>query len=60
MLERLKFAYSQIKIGDPLEPDTFYGPLHTKKSVDAFLSAIDEARKQGGTVLVGGKVEHFL
>ena len=55
MVERLKKAYSQLKVGDPLEKNTIYGPLHTKNSVKLFLNAIEEAKKQGGQILIGGK-----
>lgn len=33
-----------------------YGPLHTKQAVSMFLRAVEEAKKQGGTVVCGGKV----
>ncbi len=56
VVERLKKAYSQVKIGDPLEAGTLYGPLHTKQSVKLFLNAVSEAQKSGGQVIVGGKV----
>ena len=56
MVNRLKKAYSQVKIGDPLESNTLYGPLHTKHSVNLFLGAVDEAQKSGGKVIIGGKV----
>jgi len=54
-VERLKKAYSQLKIGHPLEPGTIYGPLHSKQSVNLYLNAIEKAKKLGGTVLYGGK-----
>lgn len=50
-------AYSQLKVGDPLDKDTLYGPLHTKRSVELFLKAIDDAKRAGGQVLCGGKVK---
>lgn len=55
VLAGLKRAYSQVRIGDPLEPTTLCGPLHTKHSVDIFLHAVQEAQKQGGNVIIGGK-----
>jgi aldehyde dehydrogenase family 7 protein A1 len=55
-LASLKKAYTQIRIGDPLESSTLCGPLHTKNSVNIFLNAVKEAQKQGGKVIVGGKV----
>jgi len=52
----LKKAYAQIRIGDPLDKNALYGPLHTKAAVQQYLSAIEEAVKQGGTVSYGGKL----
>jgi aldehyde dehydrogenase family 7 protein A1 len=51
----LKKAYTQLRIGDPLDSNTIYGPLHTKTSVDLYLKAIEEAKKQGGTIECGGR-----
>lgn len=33
-----------------------YGPLHTKQAVNMFVRAVEEAKKEGGTVVYGGKV----
>ena len=33
-----------------------YGPLHTKQAVSMFLGAVEEAKKEGGTVVYGSKV----
>ncbi len=53
---RLKAAYAQVKIGDPLDPATLMGPLIDATAVDNFRSAIAEAVAAGGTVVCGGKV----
>jgi aldehyde dehydrogenase (NAD+) len=53
---RLVSAYGQIKIGDPLDPQTLMGPLIDAHSVARYRAAIAEARSQGGEVLYGGKV----
>jgi len=55
VLTRLIKAYSQLKVGDPLDKDTLYGPLHVEKSVETFLKTIEEAKKAGGKVMCGGK-----
>lgn len=39
--------------------DTLYGPLHTKEAVKMFLDAVEQAKKQGGSVVYGGKVIYF-
>ena len=45
MLERLVKAYKSIlqRVGDPLEDGTLYGPLHTKQSVQAYISTLEVA-----------------
>jgi aldehyde dehydrogenase family 7 protein A1 len=51
---RLVAAYNTISPGDPLNPTTLLGPLHTKSAVREFTEGLDEIKKQGGVVLVGG------
>ncbi len=51
---RLVAAYGQVRIGDPLEPDTLMGPLIDAAAVARYLAAIAAARAQGGTLLCGG------
>jgi aldehyde dehydrogenase (NAD+) len=51
---RLIAAYGQVRIGDPLQPDTLMGPLIDAGAVTRYLAAIDAARSQGGTLLYGG------
>jgi len=53
---RMAAAYKTVTIGDPLDPDTLMGPLHSKAQVQSFASCIEEAKKQGGRVLTGGEV----
>ena len=55
VVARLKKAYSQLKIGDPLEPSTIYGPLHSKTSVDLYLKALVTIKRSGGQIVVGGR-----
>jgi aldehyde dehydrogenase (NAD+) len=47
-------AYKKITIGDPLDQKNLMGPLIDQHAVDAFLTAIADAKKQGGKVLTGG------
>lgn len=54
-LARLVKAYPSIRIGDPSEPTTLMGPLIRQRAVDGFLHALDVAKREGGTVLTGGK-----
>jgi aldehyde dehydrogenase (NAD+) len=53
---RLIAAYGQVRIGDPLKPDTLMGPLIDAAAVSRYLAAIDAARAEGGELLCGGKV----
>jgi aldehyde dehydrogenase family 7 protein A1 len=55
VVERLASAYKSVTIGDPSEPGTLCGPLHTEAAVAAFEQGIAEAVEQGGKVVVGGK-----
>ncbi|MEM6938350.1 MAG: aldehyde dehydrogenase family protein, partial [Pseudomonadota bacterium] len=49
-------AYGQVRIGDPLDPDTLMGPLIDTESVDRFTRAVATIREQGGELLAGGDV----
>jgi aldehyde dehydrogenase (NAD+) len=54
--ERLVKAYSQVRIGNPMDAGTLMGPLIDEDSVRRFSAALVEAEKAGGTVLSGGHV----
>ncbi len=54
-LNRLVGAYKSVRIGDPLAEGTLVGPLVNERAVEGFLGAVEAAKSQGGTVLVGGK-----
>jgi aldehyde dehydrogenase (NAD+) len=55
-LERqLTAAYGQVRIGDPLDPQTLMGPLIDPASVARYLAAVEAAKAQGGVLLCGGK-----
>ena len=57
LVERLKRAYAQVKIGNPLEPGTLVGPLIGEPAFTGMQRALDEAKRRGGTVFGG---EHVL
>lgn len=44
------------RVGDPVDPNTIYGPMHSQHGVDNFLQTVNEAQKLGGKVEIGGKV----
>jgi aldehyde dehydrogenase (NAD+) len=54
--QRLVAAYKQVRIGDPLEPNTLMGPLIDAGAVERYQAAIAAAQAQGGTLLCGGRV----
>lgn len=53
---RLVKAYSQLRIGNPLDQHNHVGPLIDTAAVDAYLSSIEQIKQQGGTFLVEGGV----
>lgn len=53
---RLVKAYGQLSIGNPLDEKNHVGPLIDTQAVRQYQSAIAQAKKQGGKVLVEGGV----
>lgn len=53
--EALAQAFSSLKIGDPMDPDTVVGPLVTSRQRDRVESFVEEARREGATVAAGGR-----
>jgi aldehyde dehydrogenase (NAD+) len=53
--QRLLQAYSQVRIGNPLEKGTLMGPLIDGSAVGRYKQAIERARSAGGEVLCGDK-----
>ncbi|CAG5114585.1 unnamed protein product, partial [Candidula unifasciata] len=56
IVERLIKAYAQLRVGDPIEEGTLYGPLHNEDAVKKYTEAVKAAIAQGGRVEYGGKV----
>ena len=54
--ESLLKAYSGLKIGDPLDQKNHVGPLIDKAAVKTFVDALEQVKKEGGTVISGGQV----
>jgi aldehyde dehydrogenase (NAD+) len=52
---RLVKAYEQVRIGDPLNPDTLMGPLVDADAVQTMMKALEILPKQGGKIVAGGK-----
>ncbi|MDH4054026.1 MAG: aldehyde dehydrogenase family protein [Gammaproteobacteria bacterium] len=48
-------AYGQIRIGDPLKPDTLMGPLIDASSIERVKAACKAVADAGGEILCGGE-----
>ena len=56
LTQRLATAYKQVRIGDPLQPDTLMGPLVVNSSVVEMMEAVSQAVADGGKVVAGGHI----
>ena len=54
LVNKLINAYSQVKIGDPLSPNTLMGPLIDELAIDDYQEAIKKLKTEGGKILYGG------
>ena len=54
--DRLKKAYGQLKIGNPLDSKNHVGPLIDRLAVKNYREALDQVKKEGGKFLVEGGV----
>ncbi len=54
--EKLVHAYSQLKIGNPLNEKNHVGPLIDKDAVNNYLTSIEKCKAEGGKFIVGGAV----
>ena len=54
--EKLARAYGQLRIGNPLDQHNHVGPLIDTGAVKAYLHAISEIGREGGSMLVEGGV----
>ena len=54
--QKLANAYTQLRIGDPLDQNNHVGPLIDKDAVAMYNNSIEEAKKSGGKILVEGGV----
>jgi aldehyde dehydrogenase (NAD+) len=56
LTKRLADSYKQVRIGDPLNPDTLMGPLVVNTSVEEMMEAIRQAVTDGGEIVAGGRM----
>ncbi|MBI4126747.1 MAG: aldehyde dehydrogenase family protein [Deltaproteobacteria bacterium] len=54
LMKRLVASYRQLRIGNPLNPETHVGPLVDAHAADTMMKALETIKQQGGHVLVGG------
>jgi aldehyde dehydrogenase (NAD+) len=54
LTDRLVKSYKQVRIGDPLRPDTLMGPLVVNTSVEEMMDAVKQAVADGGEIVFGG------
>ena len=55
--QKLVAAYSQLRIGNPLDENNHVGPLIDKDAVKMYEASIEECKKEGGKFVVeGGKL----
>lgn len=54
--ERLKKAYAQLAIGNPLDSNNHVGPLIDRQAVKIYRGALKEIKNQGGEFIVQGGV----
>ena len=56
LIDKMKNAYAQLSIGNPLDEKNHVGPVIDKDSVNNYLKAIEKAKAEGGKVIVEGGV----
>jgi aldehyde dehydrogenase (NAD+) len=60
LVGRLSSAYTSVSVGDPRDPSTLMGPLIDQAAFDTMQAALDEARRDGATVIGGERVHEDL
>lgn len=62
VLVNLVKSYSNVlkRLGDPLEENILYGPMHSLKAIENFKQTILEAVEGGGHIEFGGKVILYM
>jgi succinate-semialdehyde dehydrogenase/glutarate-semialdehyde dehydrogenase len=54
LADHLAALASEVRLGDPLDPSTTMGPVHTAANARKIVEQVQEARAKGATVLAGG------
>ncbi|TCP17532.1 acyl-CoA reductase-like NAD-dependent aldehyde dehydrogenase [Scopulibacillus darangshiensis] len=53
-METFLKGVSQLKVGDPLDPNTDVGPMISEKEAERIEEWVNEAKQSGATILTGG------
>ncbi len=56
VVDKLKSAYQQLKVGDPLDTTNHVGPLIDTDAVKMYNDALEQVKASGGNILVEGGV----
>ena len=56
LIGRLRRAHAEIRVGNPLEPETLVGPLIDRAAYEQMQAALEQARGEGGQLLGGERV----
>ena len=59
-IEMLKAMASQVKLGDPAEPDTGMGPLISAAQRERVLAYIEQGKTDGNSLVYGGNIPEDL
>jgi aldehyde dehydrogenase (NAD+) len=54
LTERLKRAYAQVTIGNPLDDGILMGPLVEEQAVTDMFAALERVKEEGGEIVTGG------
>jgi aldehyde dehydrogenase (NAD+) len=54
LLDALSSTFSQVRVGDPFDPETQMGPLASERQRDRVLGYIDQGAQEGATLATGG------
>lgn len=55
-VDKLVARAREIRVGDPTLRENWMGPVINERALDKFTDAVEEARRDGGTIEVGGDV----
>jgi aldehyde dehydrogenase (NAD+) len=56
LIDALKAAYTRVRVGDPLKPETLVGPLIDEQAFNRMQNVLAELGAQGAVVTGGGRV----